>query len=70
MDHCFPTKDGSDVSVAVLALKDRTSRATRARPILRKGRLQQDTVDQAASSTHRMGRRGKVLLKTDDEPAS
>eukprot|EP00969_Alexandrium_andersonii_P353035 15438969-Alexandrium_andersonii.AAC.1 len=40
-----------------------------AHPILCKGRLREDTVDQAVSSILRLGHRHKVLLKTDNEPA-
>eukprot|EP00969_Alexandrium_andersonii_P294420 13013661-Alexandrium_andersonii.AAC.1 len=69
MGDCFLTKDGSDVSATVLVLKGRASRADRARPVLRKGRLREDTVGPAVSSTHRLGHRSKVLLETDNEPA-
>eukprot|EP00969_Alexandrium_andersonii_P178904 7909669-Alexandrium_andersonii.AAC.1 len=46
MGHCFSTKDGSDVSVTVLVLTDRASRAILARPVLRKGRLREDAAGQ------------------------
>eukprot|EP00969_Alexandrium_andersonii_P163635 7232817-Alexandrium_andersonii.AAC.1 len=69
MDYCFPTKDSSDVPVAVLVLKDRASWAVLARPVLRKGHLREGAVDQAVSSFRRLEHRGKVLLKTDNEPA-
>eukprot|EP00969_Alexandrium_andersonii_P134024 5928575-Alexandrium_andersonii.AAC.1 len=69
MDYCFPTKDASETSLTVLALKDRDPRAILAHPVLRKGRLREDTVDQAVSSIRRLGHRHKVLLKTDNEPA-
>eukprot|EP00969_Alexandrium_andersonii_P047206 2071737-Alexandrium_andersonii.AAC.1 len=69
MDFCFPMKDGSDVSLTVLVLKDRGSRAILAHPVLRKGRSRGDTVGQAVSRIHRLGHRRKVLLKTDNGPA-
>eukprot|EP00969_Alexandrium_andersonii_P114114 5045081-Alexandrium_andersonii.AAC.1 len=47
MDYCFLTKDTSDATLTVLVIKDRDSRAILARPVLRKGRLRDDTVDQA-----------------------
>eukprot|EP00969_Alexandrium_andersonii_P199192 8796085-Alexandrium_andersonii.AAC.1 len=50
MDYCFLTKDGSDTTLTVLVIKDRDSRAILARPVLRKGRLHEDTVDQAVAS--------------------
>eukprot|EP00969_Alexandrium_andersonii_P211326 9333326-Alexandrium_andersonii.AAC.1 len=70
MDPCFLAKDGSDASLAVLVIKDRDSRAILAHPVLRKGRLRDDAVGQAAVSIRRLGHRQRVLLKTDNEPAS
>eukprot|EP00969_Alexandrium_andersonii_P073764 3253946-Alexandrium_andersonii.AAC.1 len=68
MDYCFLAKDDSDASVMVLVTKDRDSRAILARPVLRKGRLRDDTVDQAVASIRRLRHRRRVLLKTDNEP--
>eukprot|EP00969_Alexandrium_andersonii_P157692 6969390-Alexandrium_andersonii.AAC.1 len=45
MDYCFPTKDTSDATLTVLAIKDRDLRAILAHPVLCKGRLRDDTVD-------------------------
>eukprot|EP00969_Alexandrium_andersonii_P044247 1941365-Alexandrium_andersonii.AAC.1 len=50
MDYCFLAKDGSDASLTVLVIKDRDSSAVLAHPVLRKGRLHDDTVDQAVAS--------------------
>eukprot|EP00969_Alexandrium_andersonii_P216962 9583058-Alexandrium_andersonii.AAC.1 len=69
MGDCFVAEDGSDTSLAVLALKGRGSRAILARPALRKGRSREDAVGRAVSSARRLGRCRKVLLKTDDGPA-
>eukprot|EP00969_Alexandrium_andersonii_P226930 10021004-Alexandrium_andersonii.AAC.1 len=69
MDYCLLAKDASETSLTVLVLKDRDTRAILAHPVLRKGRLREDTVDQAVSSIRRLGHRHKVLLKTDNEPA-
>eukprot|EP00969_Alexandrium_andersonii_P217762 9619227-Alexandrium_andersonii.AAC.1 len=69
MGSCFLTKDGSDASLTVLVIKDRDSRAILARPVLRKGRLHDDAVGQAAASIRRLGHHQRVLLKTDHEPA-
>eukprot|EP00969_Alexandrium_andersonii_P315686 13947844-Alexandrium_andersonii.AAC.1 len=68
MDHCFLTKDGSDASLTVLGIKDRDAEAILAHPVLRKGRLRDDMVDQAVASVRRLGHRQRVLLKTDNEP--
>eukprot|EP00969_Alexandrium_andersonii_P030827 1345843-Alexandrium_andersonii.AAC.1 len=59
LGYCFLTKDASETSLTVLALKDRESRAILARPVLRKGRLHEDTVDQAVSGIRRLGHRHK-----------
>eukprot|EP00969_Alexandrium_andersonii_P293404 12968722-Alexandrium_andersonii.AAC.1 len=69
MGYCFLTKDGSGVTVPVLVVKDRSSRAILAHPVLREGRTFEDTVDQAAESIRRLGHRGRLLLKTDNELA-
>eukprot|EP00969_Alexandrium_andersonii_P364584 15464434-Alexandrium_andersonii.AAC.1 len=54
MGYCFLAKDGSDTSLTVLVLKDRSSRAILARPVLCKGRLREDTVGHAVSGIHRL----------------
>eukprot|EP00969_Alexandrium_andersonii_P162075 7163372-Alexandrium_andersonii.AAC.1 len=69
MYFCFLTKDTSGAILIVLAIKGRDSRAILARPVLRKGRLRDDTVDQAVASTRRLGHHRQVLLKTDSELA-
>eukprot|EP00969_Alexandrium_andersonii_P284602 12581625-Alexandrium_andersonii.AAC.1 len=69
MDYCFLAEDASETSLTVLVLKDRDSCAILGHPVLRKGRLREDTVDQAAPSIRRLGHRRKVLPKTDNEPA-
>eukprot|EP00969_Alexandrium_andersonii_P266612 11783574-Alexandrium_andersonii.AAC.1 len=51
MDYCFLTKDGSETCLTVLVIKDRDSRAILAHPVLREGRLHEDTVD-PVSYTH------------------
>eukprot|EP00969_Alexandrium_andersonii_P175449 7758166-Alexandrium_andersonii.AAC.1 len=47
MGYCFLAEDTSDTSLTVLVIKDRDSRTILAHPVLRKGRLRDDTVDQA-----------------------
>eukprot|EP00969_Alexandrium_andersonii_P010052 438015-Alexandrium_andersonii.AAC.1 len=44
MDYCFHT---SDATLTAPVIKDRNSRSILARPVLRKGRLRDDAVDQA-----------------------
>eukprot|EP00969_Alexandrium_andersonii_P253203 11190397-Alexandrium_andersonii.AAC.1 len=69
MDYCFLAKDTSDTILTVLVITDRDSRAILAHPVLCKGRLRDDAVDQAVASTRRLGHHHRVLLKTDNEPA-
>eukprot|EP00969_Alexandrium_andersonii_P049867 2188078-Alexandrium_andersonii.AAC.1 len=69
MGYCFLTEDGSDTTATVLVIKDRSSRAILAHPAPCAGRIFEDTIDQAAESTRRLGHRGRLLLKTDNEPA-
>eukprot|EP00969_Alexandrium_andersonii_P284707 12585372-Alexandrium_andersonii.AAC.1 len=54
-DYCFLAKDGSDTTLTVLVIEDWGSEAILAHPVLRKGRLRDDTVDQAAASVRRLG---------------
>eukprot|EP00969_Alexandrium_andersonii_P190476 8414542-Alexandrium_andersonii.AAC.1 len=46
---CFLTKDGSEITVTVVVVKDRGSQAQAilARPVFCKGRTLEDNVDQA-----------------------
>eukprot|EP00969_Alexandrium_andersonii_P281489 12443647-Alexandrium_andersonii.AAC.1 len=55
MDYCFLTENTSDATLTVLVIKDRGSRAILAHPVLRKGRLRDDTVDEAVASIRRLG---------------
>eukprot|EP00969_Alexandrium_andersonii_P035330 1547950-Alexandrium_andersonii.AAC.1 len=60
MDYCFPAKDTSDKTLMVLVTKDRDSRAILARPVLRRGRLRDDTVDQAVAGIRRFGHHRRI----------
>eukprot|EP00969_Alexandrium_andersonii_P070515 3111952-Alexandrium_andersonii.AAC.1 len=68
MGYCSLTKDGSDTSATVLVIKDRDSRATLARPALRKGRLRDDAVGQAVASVRRLGHHLRVVLEAGNGP--
>ena len=69
MDYCFLSKEPGSRSLTVLVTKDRDSRAIVANAVLCKGGALEDTVDQAVCNIRRFGHQGKVLLKTDNEPA-
>eukprot|EP00969_Alexandrium_andersonii_P332145 14679116-Alexandrium_andersonii.AAC.1 len=60
MDYCFLAEDTSDKTLTVLMIKDRDSRAIPARPVLRKVRLHDDTVEQAVASIRRFGHHRRV----------
>ena len=69
MDYCFLCQEQGSRSLTVLVTKDRESRALIANAVLCKGRAFEDTADQAVCNVRRFGHQGKVLLKTDNEPA-
>eukprot|EP00969_Alexandrium_andersonii_P253723 11214116-Alexandrium_andersonii.AAC.1 len=50
MVYCFLSKDTDSQNLTVLVFKDRDSRAILAHPVLCKGRLRSDTIEQAAGS--------------------
>ena len=52
-----------------MVVKDRDPRASMAHPALCKGRLHQDTVQQAAECILRLGHRTRALLNADSGPA-
>ena len=56
-------------SLTVLVTKDRGSKAIIANVVGCKGRAFEDAVEQAVMNIRRFGHLGKVLLKTDNEPA-
>eukprot|EP00969_Alexandrium_andersonii_P061322 2703364-Alexandrium_andersonii.AAC.1 len=59
MGYCFVSKGADSESLTVLVLKDRDSRAILAHPVLRKGRLRSDAIEQAADIIRRLGHRGR-----------
>eukprot|EP00969_Alexandrium_andersonii_P354715 15442798-Alexandrium_andersonii.AAC.1 len=69
MGYCFLTEDTSGATLTLPVIKYRNSRAILAHPVLCKGRLRDDTVDQSVASIRRLGHHHRVLLKTDNEPA-
>ena len=69
MDYCFLSKEQGSKVQTVLVTKDRESRAIVPNVVLCKGRAFEDTVDQAVTNGRRFGHLGRVLLKTDNEPA-
>ena len=69
MDYCFLGRAGSPSSATVLIMKDRESRSILASVVQSKGRGLDETVTQAAANIRRLGHYGRVILKTDGEPA-
>eukprot|EP00969_Alexandrium_andersonii_P255672 11301727-Alexandrium_andersonii.AAC.1 len=60
MDYCFLAEDTRDKTLTVPVIKGRDARAILARPVLRKGRLRDDTVDQAVAGIRRLGRHRRI----------
>eukprot|EP00969_Alexandrium_andersonii_P039397 1726363-Alexandrium_andersonii.AAC.1 len=58
MDLRFLAKGGSDTSLTVLVLKNLSSRAILAYPVLRKGRLREDSAEQDVPSAGAAGKLG------------
>ena len=69
MDYCFLGRARSPSSATVLIMKDRGSRSILASVVQSKGRGLDETVTQAAANIRRLGHYGRVILKTDGEPA-
>jgi hypothetical protein len=67
---CFTRREEEEESVlTVLVLKDRASRAIQAFRVERKGVEDEDAISRTVESIRRFGHRGRILLKTDGEPA-
>jgi hypothetical protein len=68
-DYAYIRRDDEEATVTVLVMRDRDSKALRAWVLERKGVDMQATVDRAVSGIRELGYRGRVLIRTDGEPA-
>ena len=71
MDYCFVRGEGETETTTLLLMKDRHSRAIHAWVVERKG-ADIDTGDAASRAVdgiRRFGHCGRLMIKTDNEPA-
>ena len=71
MDYCFVRRENETETVPILVVKDRGSRAIQAWMVERKG-ADVDTGDAASRAVQGIrsfGHRGRLMIKTDNEPA-
>jgi hypothetical protein len=69
MDYCFIRREEEEQVLTVLVLKDRASRAVQAIRVERKGAEDEATCDRVLECVRRFGYQGRILMKTDNEPA-
>ena len=69
MDYCFVRREDEEEVVTVIVIKDRGSRAIRATRVLQKGAESESEVVRVVECIRSFGHRGKVVLKSDGEPA-
>ncbi len=70
MGYCFVRREYETENAIILLMKDRHSRAIQARVVERKG-ADIDTGDAASRAVdgiRRFGHRGRIMIKTDNEP--
>ena len=69
MDYAFVRRDDETETLTILIVKDRESRAIRARVMRAKGACNDEASDAAADAIRSFGHKGKLLTKVDNEPA-
>ena len=72
MDYCFVRREAEAETSTILIMKDRLSRAIQAWVVERKGADIDvgDAAQRAVDGIHRFGCRGRLMIKTDNEPAT
>ena len=68
-DYAFIRRDDEEEVATLLVMRDRDSKALRAWVLERKGVDMEATVDRAVQGVRELGYRGRVLIRTDGEPA-
>ncbi len=68
-DYAYVRRDDEENVVTLLVMRDRDSKALRAWVLERKGADLAETVNRAVAGVHELGYRGRVLIRTDGEPA-
>jgi hypothetical protein len=68
-DYAFIRRDDEEEVVTLLIMRDRDSKALRGWMLERKGADMDENVDRAVTGIRELGYRGRVLIRTDGEPA-
>ncbi len=68
-DYAFVRRDDEEEVVTLLVMRDRDSKALRGWVLERKGADMDENVDRAVIGVRELGYRGRVLIRTDGEPA-
>jgi hypothetical protein len=68
-DYAFIRRDDEEEVVTILVMRDRDSKALRGWVLERKGADMDENVDRAVAGIRDLGYRGRVLIRTDGEPA-
>jgi len=69
MDYAFVSKKDDKKQLTILVTKDRDTRVIMANVVLQKGAGLEETVTQAVENIERLGNKGRVAIKVDNEPA-
>jgi hypothetical protein len=69
MDYCFVRREDEEEVITVIVIKDSGSRAIRATRVLQKGAESESEAARVVECVRSFGHRGKVVLKSDGEPA-
>ena len=68
-DYAFVSKAEDEKSLVILITKDRDSRIVMADVVSRKGLVVEEPAQQATDNVLRLGHRGRVIVRCDNEPA-
>jgi hypothetical protein len=68
-DYAYARRDDEEEMATLLVMRDRDSKAVRAWVLEHKGADLEETVDRAVTGIRELGYRGRVLIRTDGEPA-
>ena len=68
-DYAYIRRDDEEVVATLLVMRDRDSKALRAWVLEHKGADLVETVDRAVAGVRQLGYNGRVLIRTDGEPA-
>jgi hypothetical protein len=69
MDYCFVRRDDEEHETTILVLKDRFSHAVQDIRMERSGAEDEDAISRALECVRGFGHRGRLILKTENEPA-